>query len=74
MKARRRVLDAHDSTPTIRTNLPWVYWFAEAKRVAEATQEEWLFLTGIMYTDGWVERDGTDSKGNTLIAWTMATG
>ena len=23
MKARRRVLDAHDSTPTIRTNLPW---------------------------------------------------
>ena len=22
MKARRRVLDAHDSTPTIRTNLP----------------------------------------------------
>ena len=24
MKARRRVLDAHDSTPTIRTNLPWV--------------------------------------------------
>ena len=25
MKARRRVLDAHDSTPTIRTNLPWAF-------------------------------------------------
>ena len=24
MKARRRVLDAHDSTPTIRTNLPCI--------------------------------------------------
>ena len=55
-------------------NAAAVYWFAEAKQVAEATQEEWLFLTGIMYTDGWVERDGTDSKGNTFIAWTMAPG
>ena len=49
------------------------YWFDEAKKAAEATREEWLFLTGIMQTDGWVQREGTDSKGNTFTAWTKAT-
>ena len=36
MKARRRVLDAHDSTPTIRTNLPWP--IADAVIVEAASQ------------------------------------
>ena len=48
------------------------YWFDEAKKAAEATQEEWLFLTGIMQTDGWVQRAGSDSNGNRFTAWTKA--
>ena len=47
MKARRRVLDAHDSTPTIRTNLPCsvaerereeAQAFAEARRQHPAVE------------------------------------
>ena len=48
------------------------FWFDQAKRVAESTQEEWLFLTGIMQTDGWVQRHATDSNSNTVIVWTKA--
>ena len=33
MKARQRVLDPRDSTPTIRTNLPWgLAWMANQKK------------------------------------------
>ena len=49
------------------------YWFDQAKRNAEATQEEWLFLRGIMQTDGWVQREATDSSGKCLLVWTKAT-
>ena len=50
-----------------------VYWFDHAKQVAESTQEEWLFLTGIMQTDGWVQRQATENKGKTSTVWTKAT-
>lgn len=47
-----------------------VYWFDEAKKRAEETEEEWLFLTGIMQTDGWVRREATDRNGKPFTAWT----
>ena len=50
------------------------YWFAEAKKVAESTQEEWLFLTGIMQTDGWAEKDLKDAQGQRITAWTKSAG
>ena len=43
MKARRRVLDAHDSTPTIRTNLPC--W---GRRYAALPAAERLAVLGAM--------------------------
>ena len=51
-----------------------VYWFAEAKKLAESTQEEWLFLTGIMRTDGWVQHEGQNTKGEPFTAWTKSAG
>ena len=46
------------------------YWFDEAKKHAEATQEEWLFLTGIMNTDGWVQREAENNQGQSVPVWT----
>ena len=50
------------------------YWFDKAKEQAAATEEEWLFLTGIMQTDGWVQQEGKDSEGQTVIGWTKSPG
>ena len=52
----------------------FAYWFEEAKKLAEATQEEWLFLTGIMQTDGWVQKEGKNAKGQPFTAWTKSAG
>ena len=48
-------------------------WFEAARKRAESTQEEWLFLTGIMQTDGWVQREGKKGDGQTFTAWTKLT-
>ena len=50
------------------------YWFERAKEVAAATEEEWLFLTGIMQTDGWIQSEATSNKGTTITIWTKAAG
>ena len=50
------------------------YWFEEAKKLAEATQEEWLFLTGIMQTDGWVQKEGKNAQEQPFTAWTKSAG
>ena len=50
------------------------YWFGQAKKTAEATQEEWLFLTGILQVDGWEQRQGKDSRGDAFTVWTKASG
>ena len=50
------------------------YWFEEARKRAEVTREEWLFLTGIMETDGWVQREGTKPDGQSFTAWTKSAG
>ena len=49
------------------------YWFDAAKRVAETTEEEWLFLTRTMTKDGWVQREVADNNGKTFTVWTKAT-
>ena len=46
------------------------HWFDKAKELAEATQEEWFFLTGIMQTDGWVQKEGRNAQGQPFTAWT----
>ena len=46
------------------------HWFDKAKELSEATQEEWLFLTGIMQTDGWVQKEGKNAQGQPFTAWT----
>ena len=56
-----------------RLNPAAAYWFEEAKKLAEATEEEWLLLTGIMQTDGWVRREGKKRDGQTFTAWTKLT-
>lgn len=50
------------------------YWFEEAKKLAEATEEEWLFLNGIMQTDGWLQREGRNREEQTFTAWTKSPG
>ena len=45
MKATRRVLDPRDSTPTIRTNLP--YWFAESGSNVASVSLALLAWTGV---------------------------
>ena len=50
------------------------YWFDGAKKIARDTEEEWLFLTGIMQTDGWVQREGNNAKGEPFTAWTKSAG
>ena len=50
------------------------YWFGKAQEQAAATEEEWLFLTGIMQTDGWVQREVKTAKGEIVTAWTKSAG
>ena len=57
-----------------KLELAAAYWFDEAKKLAKDTEEEWLFLTGIMQTDGWVQKEGTDAKRQPFTAWTKSAG
>ena len=50
------------------------YWFDKAKKLAEKSEEEWLFLTGIMKTGGWVQREGKKTDGQSFTAWTKSRG
>ena len=46
------------------------YWFDCASEHAVKTDEQWLFLAGIMEFDGWREAEMTDKAGQKSLVWT----